>query len=276
MDFQALSGIVGFTATSLLITAGICLVAVFVAWYTVRTRIQMSQVILGVFSYVLVLVLENVFSMAGVSLQVPQSGMAYALYLTVSVVVGRELIRLLSVKYVLEPRFQGADAAIGFGLGFGGLYLLTCAAYYFSCYSTVNQFLSVGAESFFASTDQGSQEAYDLLLSISQQNGWQYIMTAVNRVFFLVREIAFSVLVWYGLTDEKSRWCLIAVPVMQFIAMLPDGLMSAGVLDNTYVKDVVTYLISGGIAFLAAKIYNSREDQVAHFQVEKLRARRRR
>ena len=101
-------------------------------------------------------------------------------------------------------------------------------------------------------------------------------MTAVNRVFFLVREIAFSVLVWYGIRDEKSRWCLLAVPVMQFLAMLPDGLMSAGVLNNTYVKDVVTYVISAGIAYLAAKIYNSREDQVAHFQVEKLRARRRR
>ena len=85
-----------------------------------------------------------------------------------------------------------------------------------------------------------------------------------------------SVLVWYGLSDEKSRWCLLAVPVMQFLAMLPDGLMSAGVLNNTYGKDVVTYVISAGIAYLAAKIYNSREDQVAHFQVEKLRARRRR
>ena len=50
MDFQALSGLEGFTATSLLITAGICLVAIFVAWYTVRTRIQMSQVIRGLFS----------------------------------------------------------------------------------------------------------------------------------------------------------------------------------------------------------------------------------
>ena len=153
---------------------------------------------------------------------------------------------------------------------------MTCAAYYFSCYSTVHEFLSVGAESFFASTDQGGPEAYDLLLSIAGQNGWQYIMTAVNRVFFLVREIAFSVLVWYGIRDEKSRWCLLAVPVMQFLAMLPDGLMSAGVLNNTYVKDVATYVISAGIAYLAAKIYNSREDQVAHFQVEKLRARRRR
>ena len=171
---------------------------------------------------------------------------------------------------------QGRNAAIGFGLGFGALYLLTCAAYYFSCYSTVNQFLSVGAEAFFSNVDQGNQEAYDLLKSIAGQNGWQYIMTAINRVLFLVREIAFSVLVWYGLADSKSRWCLAAVPAMQFISMLPDSLYSAGVLSSTYVKDVVTYVISGGVAFLTAKIYNSREDQVAHFKVEKLRARRRR
>ena len=276
MDLQALSGIEGFTATSLLITSAVCLVAIFVAWYTVRTRIQLSQVILGVFSYLLVMVLENVFAMLGVNMGLPQAGAVYGLYLTLSIVVGRELIRAVSIKYVLQPRFDGTDSAIGFGLGFGALYLFTCAAYYFSCYTTVNQFLSVGAEEFFASADQGTQEAYDLLKSIAGQNGWQYIMTAVNRVLFLVREIAFSVLVWYGLSDEKSRWCLIAVPAMQFLAMLPDSMFSAGVLTNTYVKDVLTYIISAGIAFFAAKLYNSREDQVAHFKVEKLRARRRR
>ena len=63
---------------------------------------------------------------------------------------------------------------------------------------------------------------------------------------------------------------------MQLNPILHDGIMSAGVLNNTYGKDVVTYVISAGIAYLAAKIYNSREDQVAHFQVEKPRARRRR
>ena len=75
--------------------------------------------------------------------------MAEALYLTASIMVGRELIRALSVKYVLQPRYEGTDAAIGFGLGFGALYLLTCAAYYFSCYSTVNQFLSAGCGGVF-------------------------------------------------------------------------------------------------------------------------------
>lgn len=276
MDLEALSGIEGFTATSLLITTGICLAAVFVAWYTVRSRIQFSQVILGLFSYVLVMLLENVFSLLGLQAGLGYSGIGYGLFLTASIVVSRELIRALSVKLVLEPRYDGADAALGFGLGFGGFYLLTCAAYYFNCYTTVNQFLSVGAESFFSSMDQGNQEAYDLLQSIAGQNGWQYIMTAINRVFFLTREMAFSLLVWYGLSDQKSRWCLIAVPVMQFAAMLPDSLQSAMVLTNTYVKDAITYVISGGILFLAAKVYNSREDQVAHFQVEKLHARRRR
>ena len=35
-------------------------------------------------------------------------------------------------------------------------------------------------------------------------------------------------------------------------------------------------LLSGGIAFLASREYNRGEDQVAHFRIEKLRARRRR
>ncbi len=50
----------GFTVTCLLITSIICIVAVLVAWYTVRSRVKFSQIILGAFSYVLVMLLENV------------------------------------------------------------------------------------------------------------------------------------------------------------------------------------------------------------------------
>lgn len=273
MDIQALTGIEGFTATSLLITSGVCLVAVFVVWYTVRSRIQMSQVILGVFAYVLVMLLENVLSLAGIQAGVPETGIGSGIYLALSIMAARELMRDLSVKLVLRDRYEGTDAAIGFGLGFGGLYLLTCAAYYFNCYSTVNEYLSIGAEEFFSSADQGTQEAYDLLVTLSQHNGWQYIMTAIDRVLFLAREVGFCALIWYGF--EEERWCLGAVPLMQLIAVLPDCLYSAGVLQNTYVKDVLTYIISAGILYLAARIYNKHEDQVAHYKVEKLRARRR-
>lgn len=275
MDLEALNGIVGFTATALIVTTAICLAAVFVAWYTVRSRIQMSQVILGVFSYVLVMLLENVFSMLGTNLKLPETGLLSAIYLLLSIVASRELIRFFVMKFALIDRFKGTDAAIGFGLGFGGLYLLTCASYYFSCYTTVNEFLKTGADAFFASAGADSQEAYGLLESIASQSGWQFVVTGVDRVFFLVREIALSVLMWYGLTDEKMRRCLLLVPGVHLIAMLPDCLYSASVVTNFYGKSVLTFVLSAGIAVLAAKAYNKKEDQVAHFQVEKLRARKR-
>lgn len=273
-DLDALSSIESFTSTALLMTAAICLLAIFVAWYTVRSRIQLSQVILGIFGYVLVMLLENIFSTAWGDK--PINGAAYAIYIALSIVVSREAIRILLMKFALVDRFRDTDAAIGFGLGLAGFYLFTCAAYYFNLYTTVNEYLSSGAETFFYSVGADGQQAYDLLVTIGAQSGWQYLFTGVNRAFFLVREIALSVLVWYGLTDEKMRRLLIVAPVMHLIAMIPEGLFSASLMDSSYLKDVLTYILSGGIAFVAAQCYNKKEEQVTHFKVEKLRARKRR
>lgn len=276
MDLQALSTIEGFTATSLLLTAAICLLAIFVAWYTVRSRIQLSQVIVGIFAFVLVMMLENIFSVAWNPNTMPTTGPVYAVYLMLSIVLSRELIRFIVMKFGLKDRFNDTDAAIGFGLGFAGFYLFTCAAYYFQLYSTANEFLKSGADAFFTAAGSDAMEAYDLLVVIGQQTGWQYLFTGLNRAFFLVREIALSVLIWYGLSDEKMRRLLIVAPVMHLIAMIPEGLFGASLMANSFVKDILTYALSGGIAFVAAKTYNAKEDQVAHFKVEKLKARRRR
>ena len=276
MDLQALSTIEGFTATSLLLTAAICLLAIFVAWYTVRSRIQVSQIIVGIFAFVLVMMLENIFSVAWNPNTMPTTGPVYALYLMLSIVLSREVVRFIVMKFGLKDRFSDTDAAIGFGLGFAGFYLFTCASYYFSLYSTVNEFLKSGADAFFAAAGPDAMEGYNVLLEAGSQTGWQYLFTGVNRAFFLVREIALSVLIWYGLSDEKMRRLLIVAPVLHLVAMIPEGLFGASLMANSFVKDILTYILSGGIAFVAAKTYNAREDQVAHFKVEKLKARRRR
>lgn len=275
MDFQAIS-FDSFTSNALLITAAICLLAILVSWYTVRGRIQLSQVILGLFAFVLVMMLENIFSVAWDPAKMPTTGAVYAIYLVLSIVVSREVIRIVVMKFGLVDRFNDTDAAIGFALGFAGLYLFTCAAYYFNLYTAVREFLSSGAEAFVVNSGSDAQEAYNLLVTIGEQTGWQYIFTGVNRAFYMVREIALSVLVWYGITNEKNWFWLIVAPLMHLVAMLPDCMFNAGMFGNSYAKDVVTFLISGGIAFVASRAYNQNEDQVAHFEVEKLRARKRR
>lgn len=275
MDFQAIS-FDSFTSNALLITAAICLLAILVSWYTVRGRIQVSQIILGLFAFVLVMMLENIFSVAWDPAKMPTTGGVYAIYLVLSIVVSREVIRIVVMKFGLVDRFNDTDAAIGFALGFAGLYLFTCAAYYFNLYTAVREFLSSGAEAFVVNFGSDAEEAYNLLVTIGEQTGWQYIFTGVNRAFYMVREIALSVLIWYGITDEKKRFWLLAAPLMHLVAMLPDCMFNASMFHNSYVKDVVTFILSGAIAFVASRVYNKTEDQVAHFQVEKLRARKRR
>lgn len=272
---QTLPVIESFSITALLATAAICLVAVLVAWYTVRSRIQFSQIILGVFAYVLVMLLENVFSVLSAQLGLPTSGMVYALYLTVSIVLSRELVRFLVLKFGMADRFNDTDSALGFAIGFAGLYLFVCASYYFNLYTAANEYVKNGADAFFVNAGTDYDEAHALLETVASQSGWQFIFTGVNRAFFLVRELAFSVLMWYGIREEKMRRCLILVPVLHFIAMIPDSLYGAGMMENFYVMNIITFALSGGIAFLAAMVYNKKEDQVAHFKVEKLRARRR-
>ncbi len=264
-----------FTVTSLVVTAAMCVAALLVAWYTVRDRIHLSQIILGVFSYILVMLLENVLDLMSVNLGLPQEGLAYGVYMALSVVVARELVRFVAMRYGVRGNFNNTDAAIGFALGFAGVYLGVCAAYYFNCYTVASEFTKSGLETFLANAGTDSEEALSLLEQIAAQNGWQFVFTGVNRVFYLVREIALSVLLWYALADDGKRWYLALVPLLHLAAMVPDALFQAGLMESSYVRDVLTCLISGGIAFVAARQYNAREDQVSHFKVERLRARRR-
>ena len=262
----------GFTVTSLLLTAVICLVAVLAAWYTVRSRVKFSQIILGLFCYLLVMVLEQLFG----SIPGPASGLAYGIRVVVTTVIAREVVRFLGLRFGIRGRFDSAEGALGFGLGFGGLYLLVCAAYYFNLYTTASAFTTSGADAFAASVGTDLQDARSLLELIAGQSGWEFLLTGVNRVFFLVRELSLSVLLWYGLDKDDKRFYLFLVPLMHLIAIVPEGLFQAGLLTSGYVRDILICLLSGGIAFLASREYNRGEDQVAHFRIEKLRARRRR
>lgn len=275
MNIQALPAIESFTITALLATAAICLVSVLIAWYTVRSRIQFSQIILGVFAYVLVMLLENVFNMISATAGLPTSGMVYALYLTLSIVLSREIVRIVVMKFGLLDRFNDTDAALGFAIGFAGLYLFVCASYYFNLYTAAKEVAENGVEAFLMNAGTDQEEAYALLEAITSQTGWEYIFTGLNRAFFLVRELAFSVLVWYGLGKEKMRYYLVLVPVMHFITMLPDSIYGGGLMDSLYLKDVITFILTGGVIFLAATTYNKHEDQATHYEVEKLRARKR-
>ena len=264
-----------FTTTSLVVTAAMCLLAVLVAWYTVRDRIQFSQIIVGVFCYILADLLGNVFDTVAVSAGMSAVGLTYGLYIVLSVVIAREVIRYLGLRFGIQGNFDTTDAAIGFAIGFAGVYLCVCAAYYFNCYSTVREFVKNGAEAFWANAGDTAEEAQDLLVMISGQSGWQFLMTGLNRVFFLVREVALTVLLWYAMGDKGNKAWLGLIPLMHVLAMLPDGLYQAEMISNTFLKDGLTCAVSGGIAFLAARQYNAKEDLVSHFKVEKLRARRR-
>lgn len=264
-----------FSVTCLLVTAAMCMVAVLVAWYTVRDRIKLSQIILGIFCYILVMMLENIFDLVALNLGLPQTGLTYGLYITLSVVLSRELIRFAAMRYGVQSNFGETDAAIGFAIGFAGVYLGVCAAYYFNCYTTASEFLKSGIDAFLADGGAASEEAVSLLEMIAGQNPWQFICTGLNRVMFLVREIALCVLLWYAMKDSGNKLYYALVPLLHAAAMLPDGLYQAEILVNSYAKDGLTCVISAGIAFLAARHYNKNEDQVSHFKVEKLRARRR-
>ena len=264
-----------FTVTCLMVTAALCVLAVLAAWYTMRGRIQLSQIILGIFSYIVVMLLENVFDLLALNLGLTQSGLPHGLYIVFSVVIARELIRFVAMKYGVMGSFDKTDAAIGFAIGFGGVYLCVCGAYYFNCYTIASEYLKTGMDALMENAGADSEEALSLLQIIAGQNAWEFITTGINRVFFLVREIALSVLLWYAMQEDGNKMFFLWIPLMHLAAMLPDGLYQGEVLTNPYVRDGATCVITAGIAFLAARMYNAREDQVSHFKMERLRARRR-
>ena len=264
-----------FTGTCLMVTAAICIVAVFVAWYTVRGRVKLSQIILGVFCYILVMLLENVLDLLAQTAGLPMQGLGYGVYIVLSVVLARELLRFGGMRFGLRGRYSEADSALGFAIGFAGTYLLICGAYYFSCYSTVRAVLGSGVDAFLAEAGTDAEAARGLLETIAAQSGLQFVVTGINRVFFLVREMALCVLLWYAMERDSDRIWYWMVPLLHLAAMIPDGLYQAELMASSYTRDIATCVISGGIIFLAARIYNAREDQVTHYQVEHLRARKR-
>ena len=274
-DISALSGIQTFTVNALLIVAIFCIAAVFTVWYTCRTQIRFSQIIVGAFGYLIWIFLYSILSSSAAA---SLSGIGYACFYVFLTAVTIELVRYCITKYVLISRFHLADAAVGYALGFAGLYLLaSCAVYYFSCYTTAHSYLSNGAEAFFASlTDEEASSAYELLADLSSRSGFQILLTGVNRVFYLLRNVFLSILVWYGMTDGKQRHWLYLVPLLHVIAILPDGLYSAGLIEDSIVSDLAVCVLSGIPIALGAIQYRKHENATAHYQPEKLRTRRHR
>ena len=263
-----------FTVTCLMVTAIMCILAVPVAWYPLRDRVKFSQIILGLFSYILVMLLENILGMVPLSL--PEQGVPVLLYAVVTVVLARELIRYGAMAFGLRRSFQETDAALGFALGFGGMYLLVCGVYYFNLYTAAREVMAHGLDAFLTGSGAADSEALGLVESIAAQSGQQYVLTGVNRIFYLVREISLCVLLWYAMERDDRRFYYALVPVLHLIAVIPEGMYQAGMLSSTYLRDGASIVLSAGIAALAALEYRAGEDQTVHFQADRLRARRRR
>lgn len=275
MDYSKLPDLQGFTVTSLLLTAIICLVAVFVAWYNYRSQIRFSQVIAGAFGYLLYVVLNTAPS--GVLPAIGNSAASVLVFVAVDVII-IELIRIVMTKYALMPRFDSADAGIGYALGFAGFYLIfSCALYYFSCYTTVRAYSLSGAESFFAELSASEAEsAYELLLEVGGTSGAVFMATALNRVFYLVRNLFLSVLIWYGLADEKKRYWLAGAPILHMIAILPDGLLRAGIITNAMISNLAVCVLSFGVVLIGVQEYKAHENVLKQFKLERLSSRRHR
>ncbi len=265
-----------FTVTCLMVTAIICILSVPVAWYPMRDRVKFSQIILGLFSYILVMLLENVLGILSGNLSLPEQGVPVLVYAVVTVVLSRELIRYGAMAFGLRRSFHETDAALGFALGFGGMYLLICGVYYFNLYTAAREVMAQGLDAFLTGSGADAAEAMNVVESIASQTGWQYVLTGVNRIFYLVRELSLCVLLWYAMEREERRLYYVLVPILHIIAVIPEGMYQAGMLDSTYIRDGAAIVLSAGIAALAALEYRAAEDRTVHFQADRLRARRRR
>lgn len=262
------------TAYSYMISAALCLVAIFVAWYTMRKRIKLSQMILGIFAYVLVLILDQMLAMVQVIAGAPEQGIGAAVVFVVCFVAAREVVRFLALRLGLIRYFSNTDSAVGFAIGFAGAYLVVCAVYYFNCYTIAMEYLSTSEAEFAVNAGSDLESAMELLQTIGTQSMAEVLLTGLNRVFFLVREISLSVLLWYAVRNEKDRLFYLAVPVFHLIAVFPDGLYQAGILESSIVENIAVIVLAALIAAFTALVYNRREELSSHYDQERLRARR--
>ena len=257
----------------------ICFLLVLVVWAYLFGRVKFSQALLGAFSCVVLMLVENLidsFALADGS-AIVANAVVHTVYIAAFVALLRAAVQYGVIRFQLSKRFDSADAALGFAIGFAALELIVGGisnlTTYTLCVTCNNEGLASILANAATSEEAASIEA--MLTGLANANSWEQIFSCINRLFYLIQCMSVAVLCWYACTQKDIKVLLFAI-LGHSLVRLPYGLYTAGLLTDFRAEELVTYVLSLGFGLLAVQYYNRLEGGKFKFKGDRLAVRRRR
>ena len=261
------------------LNALICFLLVIVVWAYLFGRVKFSQALLGAFSCVALMLVENLldsFALAEGS-PIVANAVIHTVYIAAFVAILRAGVQYGLIHFQLARRFDGADAALGFAIGFAALELIVGGISNLTTYTLCVTCNNEGLASILANaaTPEEAAALETMLTGLAAANSWDQIFSCINRLFYLIQCMSVAVLCWYASTQKDLKVLLLAM-LGHSIVRLPYGLYTAGLLTNFRLEELLTYALSLGFGLLAVQYYNRLEGGKFKFKGDRLSTRFRR
>lgn len=257
----------------------ICFLLVLVVWAYLFGRVKFSQALLGAFSCVVLMLVENLidsFALADGS-AIVANAVVHTVYIAAFVALLRAAVQYGVIRFQLSKRFDSADAALGFAIGFAALELIVGGISNLTTYTLCVTCNNEGLASILANaaTPEEAASIEAMLTGLANANSWEQIFSCINRLFYLIQCMSVAVLCWYACTQKDIKVLLFAI-LGHSLVRLPYGLYTAGLLTDFRAEELVTYVLSLGFGLLAVQYYNRLEGGKFKFKGDRLAVRRRR
>ncbi len=261
------------------LNALICFLLIIVVWAYLFGRVKFSQALLGAFCCVVMMLAENLidsFALAEGS-AIVANALLHTLYIAAFVAILRAAVQYGLIRFQLAKRFTGADAALGFAIGFAALELIVGGVSNLTTYTLCVTCNNEGLASILANaaTPEEAASLEVMLTGLAQANSWDQIFSCINRLFYLIQCMSVAVLCWYAATEHDSKVLLLAM-LGHSLVRLPYGLYTAGLLNSFRLEELLTYALSIGFGLLAVRYYNRMEGDKFKFKGDRLAPRMRR
>ncbi len=266
------------TVTALGVSAFICFGGLIVYLIMLYGRVKLRQMMVGLLvNVVMVLLLES--SLHSVALAdgsfLNSSVIGQMLYLAIVSALIEELSRYAVFRYGLSNQYSSADAAVGFAIGFCLTEVIMGGFSNLSAYSIASYLNSNGLETVLAEAGEEADALIEQLQTIADTGALTYLLSGINRIFYVAREVALSVIVWYASTKTEWAKLLPAAIALHILVRLPDCFYQAGGNVPLLAEEIVSYALTIGLCIFAAWLYKKLEEPVFHFKIDTLRVRRR-
>lgn len=260
-------------------TAFLCIATPFIFWLVVREKVQFRQALMGLVVYFVFVILlkgqvDSIVLVEGSSLMTNK--LQYVLYVVLVSAIFEEISKFCFFKFYLKNKFQRADAAVGFGIGFAAyasIYVGIMAISNFALALTLNEY---GIENVIQdSSPENANQLMAILEGMCNANSTGFLMEGVSKFFFIVQQMAMSVIVWYAATRDDSAYLLPGAVVLHGVFMVPTALYQ---FDNGYGMVTTELIYCGMIAMVAVFaywLYKKKEPKTYDFRPDRLKARKR-